>query len=253
MDYIIVQAGGRGSRMELLTKNKPKALVPVNNLPMIFHLFKKYPNKKFIVIGDYKIDVLERYLKTFATVDYEIVNASKHKGTCSGLNDALNLIPPNEKFMLIWCDLILPSDYEIPETNKNVIGISKDFSCRWSYSNGKFIEEASNDHGVAGMFIFNDKNLLLQSENNLTGGGCYLKRANLSAGYNPKILNLKNRRFTVQKNMEFTANGANFPKCVAARSIELILKATKSLNTELTNKAKIWQSVKLRGTKTFAN
>ena len=43
LDYIIVQAGGKGSRMQVLTRNKPKALVPVNNLPMIFHLFKKYP------------------------------------------------------------------------------------------------------------------------------------------------------------------------------------------------------------------
>ena len=41
MKYIIVQAGGKGTRLGYLTKNKPKALVPVNNLPMIFHLFRK--------------------------------------------------------------------------------------------------------------------------------------------------------------------------------------------------------------------
>ena len=40
LDYIIVQAGGKGTRMGALTQNKPKALVPVNNLPMIFHLFR---------------------------------------------------------------------------------------------------------------------------------------------------------------------------------------------------------------------
>ena len=38
--------------MEILTRNKPKALVPVNNLPMILHLFRKYPDKKFIIIGN---------------------------------------------------------------------------------------------------------------------------------------------------------------------------------------------------------
>ena len=62
-DYIIVQAGGKGTRMKRLTANKPKALVPVDNLPMIFHLFKKYPDKKYIVIGDYKYDVLKNYLR----------------------------------------------------------------------------------------------------------------------------------------------------------------------------------------------
>ena len=37
-DYVVVQAGGKGTRLETLTANKPKALVPVDNLPMIFHL-----------------------------------------------------------------------------------------------------------------------------------------------------------------------------------------------------------------------
>lgn len=65
-EYVVVQAGGRGSRMGTLTANKPKALVTVDNLPIIFHLFKKYPDKKFIIIGDYKSDVLEKYLSAFA-------------------------------------------------------------------------------------------------------------------------------------------------------------------------------------------
>ena len=42
--YIIVQAGGKGTRMEHLTANKPKALVPIGNRPMLFHLFEKYPD-----------------------------------------------------------------------------------------------------------------------------------------------------------------------------------------------------------------
>ena len=84
LNYIIVQAGGKGTRMQILTRNKPKALIPVSNLPMIFHLFKKYPNKKFIVIGDYKYDVLERYLHEFANVEYETIWTSGSIGlyTC---------------------------------------------------------------------------------------------------------------------------------------------------------------------------
>ena len=67
--YIIVQAGGRGSRLGYLTENKPKCLVTVGNRQMLFHLFEKYPDKKFIIIGDYKYDVLEKYLETFAEAD----------------------------------------------------------------------------------------------------------------------------------------------------------------------------------------
>ena len=160
LDYIIVQAGGKGSRMQVLTRNKPKALVPVNNLPMIFHLFKKYPEKKYIIIGDYKFDVLERYLREFATVDYKLVSGTGHTGTCAGLSDALSYVPDGERFMLIWCDLVLSDDYEIPETDNNIIGISKDFSCRWKYENGEFAEERSDEYGVAGHFIFKDKSFI---------------------------------------------------------------------------------------------
>jgi len=160
IDYIIVQAGGKGSRMETLTRNKPKALVPVNNLPMIFHLFRKFPDKKFIVIGDYKYDVLERYLKEFADVDYSMVCGTGKTGTCAGLSDALALVPDDKKFMLIWCDLVLPKEYKLPETEGNYIGISKDFPCRWKYENNVFEEERSSEYGVAGFFLFKNKSFI---------------------------------------------------------------------------------------------
>lgn len=160
MNYIIVQAGGRGTRMKNLTKNKPKALVPVDNLPMIFHLFKKFSDKKFIIIGDYRYDVLEKYLHKFADVDYRLVCGTGHRGTCAGLNKALSHIPQDERFMLIWCDLILPEDYVIPESENDIIGISNDFSCRWKYENDQFSEEQSTEFGVAGLFIFYNKSVL---------------------------------------------------------------------------------------------
>lgn len=158
--YIIVQAGGKGSRMETLTRNKPKALVPVNNLPMIFHLFRKYFDKKFIIVGDYKYEVLNQYLHEFANVDYKMVRGTGHRGTCAGLADAIDLVPEGECFMLIWCDIVLPDDYVIPDDEKNYVGISVDFSCRWSFYNGQFKEERSTEHGVAGLFVFKDKTFI---------------------------------------------------------------------------------------------
>lgn len=160
IQYIIVQAGGKGTRMESLTRNKPKALVPVDNLPMIFHLFRKYPQAKFIIIGDYKYDVLERYLIEFADVNFRLVSCNGYKGTCAGLAEAISFIPDSERFMLIWCDLVLPQEHTIPESKQNIIGISKDFICRWKYENNKFIEEQSTEYGVAGYFIFQNKSYL---------------------------------------------------------------------------------------------
>lgn len=161
MEHIIVQAGGKGTRMEHLTRNKPKSLVPINNLPMLFHLFQKYPDKKYIIIGDYKYDVLERYLKAFAKVDFKMVCATGFSGTCAGINSALRYVPYGKPFMLIWSDLILPNEFVLPsEIKTDYIGISKDFRCRWKYTNGEFVEEASLNEGVAGLFIFQDKSVL---------------------------------------------------------------------------------------------
>ncbi|MGN0919711.1 MAG: NTP transferase domain-containing protein [Alphaproteobacteria bacterium] len=156
MEYIIVQAGGKGTRLETLTTNKPKALVPVDNLPMIFHLFKKYPHAHFKIIADYKKEVLKRYLNAFASVDYEVIETDK-KGTCSGLKQAIKTIPDKAQFMLIWCDLVLSTVGDIISTEHNYIGISKGFSCRWSFVDNAFKEEASAENGVAGLFVFKNK------------------------------------------------------------------------------------------------
>lgn len=160
VNYIIVQAGGKGTRMERLTRNKPKALVPIDNLPMLFHLFGKFPEKRFLIIGDYKYDVLERYLEAFGEADYKLIDARGRKGTCAGIGKALEFIPDGEAFMLTWCDLILPKEYKLPIEDANYIGISKDFNCRWKYENYVFEESPSKDHGVAGNFIFREKAII---------------------------------------------------------------------------------------------
>lgn len=166
MEYIIVQAGGRGSRLGYLTNNKPKALVPVNNLPMLFHLFRKYPDKKYVIIADYQKDVLREYLAAFAHVKYQVVDA-RGKGTCAGLEQAISLIPNKKSFMLVWSDLILPEKFILPKeyredekAENDYIGISSTFSCRWSYVDGEFEEKRSSKHGVAGFFLFTDKDKL---------------------------------------------------------------------------------------------
>ena len=153
--------------MEGLTRNKPKCLVPVNNLPILGYVLKKFPQAQFIVIAEYKAEVLEKYLATFMDAyDHKIVKARKH-GTASGIKDALAYFDDNEQVMITWSDLILADDLAIP-TGGNWIGIAKDFECRWSYSDGKFTQEHSKEHGVAGLYIFENKKLL---EDIPEGGG----------------------------------------------------------------------------------
>jgi len=164
MDYIIVQAGGKGTRLKYLTENKPKALVPIDNLPMLFHLFRKYPEKCFVIIADYKKDVMREYLDVFADVKYNIVDASG-TGTCSGVKEAISLIPDGEPFMLVWSDLVLPEELVLPDdynySNRkpktDYVGVSQTFPCRWKFEKGQFVEETSTEFGVAGFFLFTEK------------------------------------------------------------------------------------------------
>jgi len=159
IEWVIVQAGGKGTRLEHLTANKPKALVPVSNLPMLFHLFRKFPDKKYVVIADTHRDVLRKYLKCFAEVDYRIVDAAG-AGTCGGVAEAAELVPAGEPVMLIWSDLILPDTFKLPDGAENTVGISKTFPCRWSFRDGQFIEEPSSEFGVAGLFTLQSRDLL---------------------------------------------------------------------------------------------
>lgn len=113
---IIIQAGGKGTRLEGLTRNKPKCLVPYDNLPIIFHLFEKFKGARFSIIADYKIEVLRRYLSVFAHSYEYIIIHSKEEGTASGIKEAIKDFNDDEPFMIIWCDLVLSKAFKLPNS-----------------------------------------------------------------------------------------------------------------------------------------
>lgn len=180
IEYVIIQAGGQGTRLEHLTANKPKALVSIFGKPMILHLMDRMPSSHFIVIGDYKRDVLEKYLKLFATARFTIIPAEGTK-TCAGIQQAIKLIPEKKPFLITWCDLFFEKDI-IPENldmHANYVGLSKNFTCRWSFQDGVLREAQSSTHGVAGVFVFKDTSEIKSVPQ--SGEFCkYLKESNIS-------------------------------------------------------------------------
>ncbi len=179
LNYIIIQAGGLGTRLEHYTRNRPKSLVPVQNKPILFHMFDRFPKKKFIVIGDYKFDILERYLRNFANAEYILVHA-EGKGNGAGIKKALEFLPDGEPFMVVWSDLILSNDLILPtESEGGFVGVTDQFPCSWKFESGELKKENSEGkNGVAGCFVFSDKKLLkdLPKEGSFTG---FLKESDI--------------------------------------------------------------------------
>lgn len=159
--HIIVQAGGRGSRLRHHTWNKPKCLVSVRGKPLLYHLFEKFPDAYFHIIGDYAYEQLEKYLEiNQPTIKYTL-RKSTAKGTASGIAEALNTIPDDSQLFITWSDLIIGKIPKIPLTNLPVIFTTESFTCRWTINNGRLIEQPGAI-GIPGIFYSNRADLFLK-------------------------------------------------------------------------------------------
>ncbi len=160
---VIIQAGGKGTRMGDLTASRPKCLVSLGGKPLLYSVSNAFgENIEAIIIGDYKADVLKKYLENFPPpFDYRMILANG-TGTSAGLNQAVKLTE-NEGFAIIWSDLYFREKININGMTQNSIGLSSEISCRWSFKDGKLLEERSdgiNKLGVMGVFFFPDPEVI---------------------------------------------------------------------------------------------
>ncbi|WP_162249989.1 phosphotransferase [Methylobacterium sp. Leaf456] len=160
--YVIVQAGGLGTRLGRHTRNKPKCLLSVNGRPIIYSLFDRFPGATFVVIIDHLADVFERYIALFPPHVRVMTVRASEKGTAAGLKSAAALLPSDhEPFMLVWGDLRLG---DLPDTtidDRLRVGLTSSFSCRWSWSaEAGLVEIASDKFGVMGLFGIPGRRLL---------------------------------------------------------------------------------------------
>jgi hypothetical protein len=159
--YVIIQAGGRGSRLRHHTWNKPKCLVSVRGKPLLYQLFERFPDAHFKVIGDYAFD----QLKSFVSVnppgaDVELVQTSS-SGTASGIAQALKLVPEGAPVLLVWSDLILGKMPEWQDRGVPVVFTTSSFTCRWiADGTGRLVESPADRNGIPGIFHFPNKSWL---------------------------------------------------------------------------------------------
>ena len=124
---VVINAGGKGTRLEPFTKVLPKPLIPVGDLPIIEHIIKEYQSyscDEFHIIINYKKDLIKAYFADNIN-DYNITwhEEIKPLGTGGGISLLRNQF--QSTFFFANCDALLTANYEsmlkFHKENKNVI------------------------------------------------------------------------------------------------------------------------------------
>lgn len=163
--YIIIQASGRGKRLNHQTNNKPKALISFLGQPIIIKTMNIYKNYFFIILGCYQFKVLKKYLKKYSpTKNYRLIKTKSYQSeSITGIKQALKFVPKETPFMIFWCDLYHFKSINFQRlkiSENNYLGLFNNSFCRWRFKKGILEEKRSKNFGVAGVFIFKDKEQL---------------------------------------------------------------------------------------------
>ena len=111
---VVINAGGKGTRLDPFTRVLPKPLIPVGDLPIIEHImqqFLKYGCGAFHIIVNYKKELIKTYFRE-TDYRYEVswVDEEKPLGTGGGLSLMKGKV--NGTFFFSNCDTLLLSDYD---------------------------------------------------------------------------------------------------------------------------------------------
>ena len=152
---IIVQAGGRGTRLRYRGWNKPKCLMTVNGKPLMYHLFDKYPQAHFHIIGDYKYEILQKYLKINPPSVQNTLYRSHKKGTCAGMQWVLRSLN-DQPVAVTWGDILYNEVVDFSGKSPIIFKTSC-YSSRYKCYGRKIVKEKTNVDGIAGIFYFPNK------------------------------------------------------------------------------------------------
>lgn len=124
---VVINAGGKGTRLDPFTRVLPKPLIPVGDLPILEHIMKEFQSYgcyDFHIIVNYKRELMKAYFAE-GKEEYHITwyDEEQPLGTGGGLSLLRGKI--HEPFFFSNCDNLLRTNYErilqFHQKNKNVI------------------------------------------------------------------------------------------------------------------------------------
>ena len=111
---VVINAGGKGTRLDPYTRVLPKPLIPIGEMPIIEHImqaFIKYGCNEFHIIVNYKKQLMKSYFNE-AETSYNITWYDEE--TPLGTGGGLSLLKGKMKstFVFANCDTLMLSNYE---------------------------------------------------------------------------------------------------------------------------------------------
>ena len=112
---VVIMAGGKGQRLDPITKIFPKPLVPLKDKTAIENIldsFLKFGVKKFYFILNFKSDLIKAYFSNKPAIKQKIKYLSENKplGTAGGLEKLKRKISGN--FIVSNCDVIFDFNFK---------------------------------------------------------------------------------------------------------------------------------------------
>lgn len=111
---VVINAGGKGTRLDPFTRILPKPLIPVGDLPIIELIMKEYLSyncSEFHIIGNYKRGLMKAYFaeneKNYNITWYD---ETEPLGTGGGLSLLKGRL--KSTFFFTNCDILLSANYE---------------------------------------------------------------------------------------------------------------------------------------------
>ena len=108
-NWVVLMAGGIGTRLQPLTNDCPKPLLPIGDQPVLETILKnfiKYGFEIFYISVNYKADMIEKYFGDGSrwNVDIKYLRERKHLGTAG----ALSLLPekPTDSLIVMNGDVL---------------------------------------------------------------------------------------------------------------------------------------------------
>ena len=111
---VVINAGGKGSRLDPFTRVLPKPLIPVGERPILEHILEEYRSwgcSDFRVIVNYKRELIKAY---FADSEHDYAITWVDEETPLGTGGGLTLLRDRIRgtFFFAACDTLLTANYE---------------------------------------------------------------------------------------------------------------------------------------------